>query len=173
MKRLILLSLKKEIGRKPAILTIMKEYSDSYVLKNPKLTMKLSLLKDNDSRNMQFMDLVQKSSYISISASEEEVINAEKQTWCQSSNKQCFDFRARRIRVSNMKGVCNTHPSNPSQSLIKKICYLTFFFLTEATKWDKEHEGQAKSDFYSNINKNMKMPESHTMSFTFQLKSFS
>jgi hypothetical protein len=47
------------MGRKPAILTIMKEYSDSYVPKPKQLPMKLSVLKDNDSLYMNYMDLVQ------------------------------------------------------------------------------------------------------------------
>ena len=52
-----------------------------------------------------------------------------------------------------MKAVCRTNAGNPSQSLIKSICYpKAFSFITKATSWGFRHEKLAQEIYY-NTNK--------------------
>ena len=47
-----------------------------------------------------------------------------------------------------MKHVCVTDPGNPSQSLIRRICYPEIHnFSSKATKWGCEHETSARSAY--------------------------
>lgn len=138
----------QQIGKKPAILTIMKEYSDTYVpvTVKKKLPVKLTSLNDNDAASLSYEDLVQKCSEIDIKVSEEESRNVEIITRNQSASRQWFDYRAGRITASNMKSVCTTDPKAPSRNLVKKVCYLQKGFENEATRWGLQNEGNAKQE---------------------------
>ena len=55
--------------------------------------------------------------------SENQVKAVEEMARKQSMFKAWFQFRRGRITASKMKSVCHTDPDQPSQSLIKQICY--------------------------------------------------
>ena len=47
-----------------------------------------------------------------------------------------------------MKSVCHTDSANPSQSLIKRICYPELFvFTSKQTEWGKKHETIARERY--------------------------
>ena len=112
-----------------------------------KLPMVLTDLKEKNAISLNYKDLVDKCSNINVTVSEEEVVNVEKRAKQQCKDKLWYDFRAGRITASNMKPVYTTDMANPSQSLVKKICYPNKTVKTEATKWGIENESVAKSAF--------------------------
>lgn len=68
-----------------------------------------------------------------------------------------FKYRAGRITASKMKAVCHTNPANPSQTLIKQVCYpQSYAFTSRQTCWGCMHEKAAR-DCYEK-----RMKESHT-----------
>ena len=72
----------------------------------------------------------------------------EQVTRSQAHSKLWYVYRAGRITASNFKSAVHTNPSNPSTSLIKKICYpQSYKFKTEATQWGLDHEQLAIASF--------------------------
>ena len=71
---------------------------------------------------------------ISPKITDEEVRLIEEDTRSQSKGSSFYRHRAGRIGASISKAACHTNPAQPSQSLIKTICYPNIFTLsTEAT----------------------------------------
>ena len=139
-----------KIGRRTALLSVMKDYSDNFVphSESMKLPLKLGNIRDQTSAEMSYTELIDLCEKIVIKISEEEVRNVEDLTKKQSKCKHWFDFRAGRITASKMKAACRTNTEKPSIDLLKKICYPTkCIFQNDATKWGIEKEHQAKCDF--------------------------
>lgn len=80
----------------------------------------------------------------------------EMETRQQASCKKWFAFRAGRVTASNAKQVCRTSPTNPSRSLIRKICYPenTRFWLPQ-TAWRQQHEREAYISVSQDIHMNV------------------
>ena len=104
-------------------------------------------LKDKSAMSLNFKDLLDRCDDIEINVSEEAAIDAESSTKRQSKDKMWYDLRVGRITASNMKAVYATDLSNPSQSLVKKICYANKAINNEATKWGIEKQGEARDAF--------------------------
>ena len=67
----------------------------------------------------------------------------EKGTRKQSKDASFYHHRVGRIGASISKLACHTNPAQPSQSLIKAICYPNLFkFSTAATEHGCKHEDQ-------------------------------
>ena len=72
----------------------------------------------------------------------------EKETRLQIQSRLWFIFRAGRVR---MKSVYHINPENPSQSLIKTICYPEeFSFDSKKTAWGSKKEKRAQ-EFYLKV----------------------
>ncbi|KAH3717963.1 uncharacterized protein LOC127855462 [Dreissena polymorpha] len=134
-------------GKKPAVLSIVPGFSDDYVpvVKKVHLPKLLNGLRNKDWDHLYDEEIRDKccSIFPNICVTDEEVINCEKLTKEQSYSNIWFDLRAGRITASNMKAVCRTDESNPSKSLIKKICYPHDKFSNNATKWGTQNEKKA------------------------------
>lgn len=136
---------------KPAILSIIDPYSDSYIPKvaQPSFPKPLQQLYDDKYLTYGFIELLSACEEIEISLTDEMATSVEVETRGQSNSNLWFTYRAGRITASRMKSTCHTDPSNPSQSLIKTIVYPEAYkFSSRATSWGCKHEKQAR-DFYS------------------------
>ncbi len=72
----------------------------------------------------------------------------EKETREQFKSKLWYKYRSGRITASKMKSACRTDPAQPSQSLIKQICYpQSFTFRSKPTDWGCKHEASAISRY--------------------------
>lgn len=76
------------------------------------------------------------------------VTRVESNTREQSKCLKWFTYRAGRITASLMKSICATSVSQPSVSLVKRICYPEKHkFSSAATEWGLQHENAALSSY--------------------------
>lgn len=76
-----------------------------------------------------------------ISLTDEQIKIIEKETRTQAKGSALYQQRAGRIGASKCHAACHTDPLQPSQSLIKTICYPDVFnFSTAATRHGCKHE---------------------------------
>ena len=73
----------------------------------------------------------------------------EEKTRGQFLSKVWFQQWAGRVTASKMKLAARTNLAQPSQSLIKAICYPENQFRTKATTWGCEHENDARLQYIS------------------------
>lgn len=135
---------------KPSILSLIPEYSDSYVPKAsiPQFPRPLSLLYDPNFLKLSYPELLEKCEHVDVSVSSQMSLLVEKETRNQSQSKLWFKYRSGRITASKMKSVCHTDSTNPSQSLIKQICYpQSFVFHSKWTDWGCSHEKLARNRY--------------------------
>ena len=77
----------------------------------------------------------------------------ESETRQQHKTNLWFKYRAGRVTASRMKAVCHTDITNPSQSLVKSICYPeAFTFISKQTNWSCKHEKQARERYRNKSN---------------------
>ena len=128
---------------KPAILSLIPKYSDTYV---PKLSLStlpqpLTSLHKSDYMKLELLNICEK---VSLDFTNEMAKSVELETRLQHKSKLWFKFRAGRVTASRMKAACRTDINHPSQSLIKSICYPeAFSFTSKQTDWGCKHEKQA------------------------------
>ena len=135
---------------KPVVLSGILKYSDKYVPKSslPEFPKPLQLLYNPKYLLMGYDELLNVCESLDIDMSEESAQLVEKETRLQHNSKLWFKYRAGRITASKMKSVCHTDASNPSQSLVKSVCYPeAFCFTSKQTVWGCTHEKLAK-DLY-------------------------
>lgn len=145
-------------GTKPAILSLIPEHSSSYVPKHslPEFPQSLLLLYDPNFLKLSYPELLQKCESVNIDVTQKMAISVEKESRQQYKSKIWFKYRSGRITASKMKLACHTNAANPSQSLIKQICYPeSFVFHSKQTDWGHAHEGSARSRY------DVKMKELH------------
>ena len=123
-------------GTKPAILSLISPYSDEYVPKSLLSTFPkpLKSLQQPVYTEMQYHELLAVSETVSLDITTEMSELIEKETKSQYKSTLWFKYRAGRITSSHMKAVCYTDAINPSQSLIKSICYPEEFAFTNKRK---------------------------------------
>ena len=139
---------------KPAILSIVSGYAHMYEIDHSVLSLPLSSLFNSTCLNMSYIDLLAKSETVfeSLAISEEQCKNIEVSTRAQANCKLWFHFRAGRITASKFKAACHTDFTQPSQSLIKSICYPNSGkFTSKATQWGCEHEKMARKEYMEKI----------------------
>lgn len=141
-------TLLKEISNanpKAAVLSVHPDYFQSFVseVDMPELLSGLYCENNTKLSDEEMGDLVE-TVFQRLSVSEAQVENVEMLTRKQSQSKTWFAHRAGRITASKLKSVCATTVQNPSQSLVKSICYpATHSFKTKATEWGCQHEKTA------------------------------
>ena len=137
-------------GTKPAILSLIPKYSDNYI---PKLSLStfpqpLTSLYQSNYMKLEYHDLLNVCENISLEFTGEMAKSVESETRLQSKSKLWFKYQAGRVTASRMKAVCRTGITNPSQSLIKSICYPeAFSFTSKQTEWGCKHEKQAQEKY--------------------------
>ena len=97
---------------------------------------------------LNYTDLLKECKEVEISLTDEQIKIIEKETITQAKGGSFYQHRAGRTRASKCHAVCNSDPAQPSQSLIKAICYPDVFnFSTAATRYGCKHEDVAISEY--------------------------
>ena len=106
---------------KPAVLSLITGYSDSYVSKTslPEFPQPLLILYDPNFFKFNYIELLKKCEYIELIITPKMALSIENESKQQYCSDVCFNYRSGRITASRMKSVCHTSAANPSQSLIK------------------------------------------------------
>ena len=135
---------------KPAILCFIEPYAQEYVPKTSTADFPPALddLYNKDLHGKNFPEVIDHCKSIKLTVTAEQSKNVEEETRQQAKSNTWFRYRSGRITASRMKSACHTDPRQPSQSLIKTVCYPSLFkFSTEATKWGCDHEQVALDEY--------------------------
>ncbi|KAK2559691.1 hypothetical protein P5673_017779 [Acropora cervicornis] len=153
---------------KPAVMALMKEFSDAYVPSsiNEDLPPVLSTYFDKELSTAEYdtvMSVCEQKLFIyDINAKEQ--IAVEERTRKQANSRLWFRMRTGRVTASKFKSACVTDPLKPSHSLIMSICHPELVkFTNEATKWGCNHEAAAKEAYFQvqdNRHQGLKIEES-------------
>ncbi len=141
-------------GKKPAILSIVTGYEDMFKVDHAELSSPLSNLYQEDYLSKSYIDLLEQCETVfdSISISHKQATNIEVATRDQAKSKLWFCFRSGRVTASRLKAACHTNLSQPSQSLIKSVCYPeNYKFTSRATSWGCQHEKEAREAYICEI----------------------
>lgn len=110
-----------------SILSTVLEHSDRFIPKSCTKELPLCLPSMYDAKylDLKYHELIAKSAevYSSITITAEQAVRLEEITRKQSNSKTWFRFRAGRVTASKFKAAASTNVAQPSQSLIKQICY--------------------------------------------------
>ena len=145
---------------KPALLSILPEYCEKYVVDHSAMSLPLSGLFDATAMDLPYNDLLRvcDSVFESLKVTDMQAKNIELSTRDQAQSKTWFRFRAGHVTASKFKAAAHTDLSQPSQSLLKSICYPeSYKFSNKATKWGCNHEKTAREAYFhkavkSNLN---------------------
>jgi len=108
----------------------------------------LPLLHRSEYLDMEYHRLLKVCESTEISITDEMAVAVENETRSQANSKLWFRYRAGRVTASRMKAVCHTDATNPSQSLVKSICYPeSFCFTSRQTTWGCKHEKSARDQY--------------------------
>lgn len=112
-------------GVKCAVLSLIPPYADEYVPESikKKYPMVLTELRNEKTFQLNYMELLDECAKINIRVNQNEADAVQLATSDQANSKQWFSFRSGRITASRMKAVCSTDLTNPSQTLVKAVCY--------------------------------------------------
>ncbi len=141
-------------GKKPAILSMVTGYEDMFKVDHAELSSPLSNLYQEDYLSKSYIDLLEQCETVfdSISISHKQATNIEVATRDQAKSKLWFRFRSGRVTASRLKAACHTNLSQPSQSLIKSVCYPeNYKFTSRATSWGCQHEKEAREAYICEI----------------------
>ena len=115
---------------------------------------------------LNYIDLLKECHKVKLTISLEDIAYMERDTVEQSKSNAFFRHRSGRIGASKSRAACHTNPSQPSQSLIKSICYPHLFsFNTAATIHGCKHEEttiQAYSSYMKQSHVNFKVTKCGT-----------
>ena len=144
-------------GTKPAILSLIPEYSNNYI---PNTSLSnfpepLTSLQKPDYLKLNYHDLLDvcEKLFVEITITDNMAKVVELETRQQHKTNLWFKYRAGRVIASRLKAVCHTDVTNPSQSLVKNICYPeAFTFTNKQTNWGCKHEKQARERYSSKSN---------------------
>ena len=110
----------------------------------PEFSQPLSSLYKHEYEKMEYHALIKACESVDFVVNKEMSNRVERETVGQFRSKLWFKYRAG-ITASKMKSVCSIDSSNPSQSVIKSVCYPELFsFTSKATSWGCTHENVAK-----------------------------
>jgi hypothetical protein len=111
----------------PAILSLVPPHAQDYAPKStlPNFPKPLPSLYLSSFHQLNYAELLSASveAHDQLVLTTEMVEAVEKETRDQSRSKLWYRYRAGRVTASKVKAVCRTDSDQPSQSLIKSICY--------------------------------------------------
>ena len=117
----------KVANPKAVILSIIPEYSKNFIPVSctNKFPVNLSTLYKPEYLDLSYDLLLTECEKVfnSLVVTKEQATNLEKETRKQAKTRMWFHYRAGRITASKLKSTACTDPAQPSQSLIKAICY--------------------------------------------------
>ena len=141
---------------KPAILSIIPEYSRAYIpVQVQGAPPPLNELFVEEYLVAPYTDLMDKCDecFGKIKVTMEQAKIVEKNTRSQTKSKLWFQQRSGRVTASKLKAAVHTNIVQPSLSLIMSICYPeSRQFHSKATSWGCEHEKTAR-DAYVTLKK--------------------
>ena len=147
-------SLYRELSKsgKPVLLSLVPEFSESYVPMCMSGTIPQPLTDhfDKSYLDLSYPDLLNKCEefYSSYSITPEQAKTIEEKSREQSKSRLWFQQRAGRVTASKLKSAVHTDIAQPSQSLIKSICYPeSYRFKSQVTSWGCEHETTALKEY--------------------------
>ena len=137
-----------KVGEKPVILSLVPGFCDAYVPLQSQANFPTSLMNlyDKDYLGLSYPDLLTKceQTFHTLTLTSDAVKAVEEATKEQTKSKMSFSQRAGRITASKFKAAARTDLSQPSQSLIRYICYPeSLHFKSKATEWGCVHERDA------------------------------
>ena len=148
---------------KPVSLSLIHPFSETFVLKSRNIPTIPNLF-DKKYLDLEYHNLLEACSNVSIQITAEERKLIEEDTRSQSQGSSFYRQRAGRVGVSTSEAASNTNSAQPSQSLIKTICYPNIFkFNNAATEHGCKHENIATKAYEKVIK------EKHT---NFYVKTF-
>ena len=125
---------------KPAVLSIIYSYSQSFVPKSSHIR-PITDLYDKAYLDMEYRKLLEACSNIILELSKKDFKLIEEDTRSQAADSQFFHHQAWRIGASVSKQASHKDPAQPSTSLIKTICYPSIIkFSTTATECGCKYE---------------------------------
>ena len=138
-------------GTKPAILSLISNihlftYQNDCFLHSTALTTPLHW---SDYLDMEYHMLLKVCESNEVNITDEMAVVIENETRNQSNSKLWFRYRAGRVRASRTKAVCHTDATNPSQSLVKSICYMGLQAWEICTRFVYEGTETKTHKFYS------------------------
>ena len=136
-------------GTIPVVLSLVPNYSDKFVKCN-ELPRPLQLLHDPKFMTLEYEELLNECASLKILLTKNQAEKVEIETRNQAKSNLWFKFRAGRVTASKMKAVCHTDALNPSQSLVKRVCYPeAFCFKSKQTTWGCKHEKPARDRYFA------------------------
>ncbi|KAM7299280.1 hypothetical protein ISCGN_019847 [Ixodes scapularis] len=141
-------------GCRPALLALEEDYVDEYIPVATKFPIAIltSLWRDDMPATWEEFIAECRDMADSLTLDPEVTAAIEVETKKQASSEKWFAFRAGRVTASNAKAVCRTPIDNPSQSLVRRICYpLETQFWAPQVAWGREKEGKARDAYIADI----------------------
>ena len=128
---------------KAVALSLVPPFADQFVDQSRSVPV-VSELFHTENLSLGYMELLRKCIEVQLNYSEDQIKLVEKNTQAQSKGVGFFKHRAGRIGASISGAVFHSNLSQPSQSLIKTICYPSLYKInTKATRHGCKHEGDA------------------------------
>ena len=138
-----LLASLSECKLKPVALSLVKPYSDSFVLQSRNIPTITDLFQEK-FLDLSYPELLAECNTVNVELTDKDIKVIERETVNQAKGGAFFLHRAGRIGASRCKAASHTDPSLPSQSLIKTICYPNLDkFTSKATLHGCKHEYDA------------------------------
>ncbi|CAN8007430.1 unnamed protein product [Ixodes pacificus] len=141
-------------GCRPALLALEEDYVDEYIPVATKFPSAIltSLWRDDMPATWEEVIAECRDMADSLALDPEVTAAIEVETKKQASSEKWFAFRAGRVTASNARAVCRTPIDNPSQSLVRRICYpLETQFWAPQVAWGREKEGKARDACIADI----------------------
>ncbi len=134
---------------KPAILSLISPYSESFVPKSLSSDLpNLAKLYNPDYVKLDYQALLKKASEVTVEVSELQANCVEQETHDQQHSRLWYRMRCGRITASKLRAACCTDPCAPLKSLIMSICYPELSkFKSTFTQWGCDHEKYARDQY--------------------------
>ena len=141
-----------ELNVKPVILSLFKPYSESFMSRSQHV-LTMPDLYDPSHLKLSYPDLLKQCFEVTLDLNDNELDAIEEDTRKQSKGNFFFRHRAGRIGASVSWTVAHSNPMQPSQSLIKSLCYPHLFKVTsKAISHGKKYEKTAVETYVSLMN---------------------
>lgn len=134
----------KEEHKKPVILSVIKPYSNNFVISNdhlPKSLQELFQPEYLESSYLQLKTVAESKLPEILQVTPTMADHVSHITQTQAKSKHWFHYRAGRITASRFRQVLHTKCYQPSLSLLKSVCYPDIYkFSNPAITWGCDHE---------------------------------
>ena len=128
---------------KPVCLSLVYPNANQFVLEN-RCIPTIPYLYSSDNMELSYPELLRKFEEVDLNVTPKQIKVIEKETREQSKGKSFVKHRACCIGASVSGAVAHSNSSQPSQSLIKSICYPHLFNCsTKTTEYGIKHENDA------------------------------